>query len=101
MNTTFSPKDPSETIYYGVDFNPLLDAGETVSSATASIRVLSGTDATPSAMLSGSVVINAGVVSQLIIGGVVGCVYQFSLSAVTSGGQTFIESAPIRIIDRD
>lgn len=101
MTTTFSPKDPSEAIFYGVDFAALLDTVETISSATISIRVTKGTDATPTAMLSGGAVIDGTAVRQKIIGGVVGAVYQLGFSILTNTGQTFVEASPLQIIERD
>ena len=101
MSTTFSHKDPSEVIFYGIDFSALLNTAETISSATASMRVLQGTDATPSAMLSGSPSISGGIVKHKIIGGVVGAVYLFGLSVITNAGQTFVESGPIKVLERD
>jgi hypothetical protein len=99
--TTFSPKDPEEDIHYGIDFSYLLDEAETISSATASMRVVSGTDSAPADMLSGSPIINGGQVSHKVIGGIAGCTYLFSLHVLTSAGQGFIESAPIKVIERD
>jgi hypothetical protein len=98
---TLSPKDPAEAIYYGIDFAANLGTGETISSATASIRVTSGTDASAAAMLSGAAVIDGSIVKQKLINGVAGCTYQFGLTVVTSAGQTLVEGAPLRVIERD
>ncbi len=97
----YDPKDPSEEINYGVDFAPLLETGETVSTAAASIRVISGTDANSAAMLSGSVSVSGSIASVKIINGVVGCVYRVGFTATTSSGQKFIEGADLAVIDRD
>ena len=97
----FEHKDPSEAIFYGFDFAPLLGTGETISSATASMRVTQGIDASAAAMLSGAPSISAGIVKQKIVNGVAGAVYLFGLSIVTSAGQTFIESGPIKVLERD
>lgn len=96
-----SPKDPVEQIFYSMDFSALLAAGETITSAQAALRVTSGADPAALLMLSGSPAITGGIVSQLIIDGVGGAVYLFSLRIVTSAGQTFIESAPLKVIERD
>lgn len=101
MTTTFSPKDPAEAIFYGIDFAALLAAGETISSASVTIRVTKGTDATPSAMLSGSAVIDGTTVKHKLTGGVAGAVYQVGISIITSAGQTFVEAAPLQVIERD
>jgi len=99
--TTFSPKDPEEDIHYGIDFSSLLGEAEIINSATASMRVLFGSDPAPGDMLSGSPIINGGQVSHKVIGGIAGCTYLFSLHVLTSAGQGFIESAPIKVIERD
>jgi len=101
MTTTFSPKDPAEAIFYGIDFAALLATGETISSATVALRVTKGTDLAPAAMLSGSAVIDGSAVKQKLTGGVAGAVYQLGISIVTSNGQTFVEAAPLQIIERD
>lgn len=95
------PKDPAEAIYYGLDFARLLGDGETLSSATASIRVTSGTDAGAASMLSGSPIISGTIVKQLIINGVAGCTYRVGVLVVTSAGQTFVEAASLRVRDVD
>lgn len=100
MNT-FSPKDPAEQIFYSTDFSALLSAGETLSTATASLRVTSGTDAAPSAMLSGLPVITGSIVSQLVIGGVAGSTYLLGISVTTSTGQVFVEAAQLDVLERD
>jgi len=101
MTTAFSAKDPDEEIYYGIDFAPLLDIGETVSSATTSIRVISGTDAAPSGMLSGAPIIAGSIVNQLIVGGIAGSNYKVGISITTSIGQVFTESAELSIAEKD
>ena len=98
---TFTPKDPAEALFYGIDFSNLLGSGETITSATASMRVVSGTDAAPSAMLSGSPVVNGGIVSHKLTGGVAGVVYLLGLTIYTSAGQTIIEAAPLTVRERD
>ena len=97
----FEHKDPSEAIFYGIDFSNLLGTGETISSATASMRVTQGTDASASSMLSGAPSISAGIVKQKIVSGVAGAVYLLGLSIVTSAGQTFVESGALKVLERD
>jgi hypothetical protein len=101
MTTTFTPKDPAEAIYYGVDFASLLAVGETISSATVSNRALVLTDAGSAAMLSGSPVIAGSVVTQKIIAGLAGNTYRIGFSVVTSVGQTFVEAGDLVVAERD
>ena len=65
------------------------------------VRTTKGTDASPAAMLSGSAVIDGSTVKHKIVGGVAGAVYQIGISIITSAGQTFVESAPLQVIERD
>ena len=52
MTTTSGALDPREQDIYTLDFTPLLNAGETLTSITAvSVTVIRGTDPNPSAFL--------------------------------------------------
>jgi flagellar biosynthesis protein FliR len=83
------PKRLGETVILNPwNFISLLSVSETISSATVTATVYSGIDANPSAMISGSTTITGTVVSQKIVGGVVGVVYELLCAAVTSAGQT-------------
>lgn len=101
MSKSFSPKDPSEAIIYGIDFAALCAHQETLVSAVCTMRVLTGADSNPADMLSGNPAITGFVVKQKVVGGVLGCGYQLSITVVTSSGQTFVEGAPIHVIERN
>ena len=96
----YDPKDPVEEINYAVDFASLLQNGETVITATATIRVISGTDANAASMLSGSVTVSGSQTITKIIGGVVGCVYRVAFIATTSTSQKIKEGHDLAVIDR-
>lgn len=98
MTTTFTPKDPAEAIFYGIDFSALLEAAETVSSATVSIRATVMEDSNATALLSGNAVIEANIIKQKIVGGLPGNTYRLAVSVVTNLGQTFVEAQDIAII---
>jgi hypothetical protein len=101
MTTTFSPKDPAEVIFYGIDFSSMLADAETISSATPSIRALLKDDAGTAAMLSGSASIVGKVVTQKEQGGLAGNTYRHGIAVVTSAGQTFVEAGDIAVAERD
>jgi len=82
---SFSPKTPSAEEFFGFNFVRQLDAGETIQSAVWSITVKQGTDPNPSAMLSGTAIINGTKVSQKVIGGLDGVQYCLTCLATTSG----------------
>lgn len=85
---SFSPaKKPSERESFAFNFAQLLPAGVTIASAVWTVTVVQGTDSNPSAMVSGSPLIQGSKVSQLIIGGVDGVEYCLSCQATFSDGQ--------------
>lgn len=94
---SFSSKVPTEDEYFGFDFAARLATGETISSVTFSIAVVIGVDASAAAMLSGSPVITGAIVKQLVIDGVVDVTYRLTASAVTSAGQTLVESDEVSV----
>lgn len=73
--TQWPQKDPAEQIVATFDARPELRPGEYPISATMTVTVESGVDATPSALLSGLPQIDGGEVLQLIIGGTSGVTY--------------------------
>lgn len=80
------PKSPDEIISVTFPFLSQVPAGETISSATVTCAVYSGTDASPSSMISGSDTITGTNVIQKITGGVEGVIYYLVCEANTSGG---------------
>jgi len=85
--SNYSSKDPSEIIFYGLNFGELLSDGETITTATVACEAILGADAGASTMPSGTVGINGSVVRSLISGGVHGVTYKVSFVVNTSSGQ--------------
>jgi len=81
------PKYVGETRAVVWDFTSQLSAGETISTAPTTASVYSGTDATPSGIISGSPTINGALVSQLITAGLQGNIYELLCTATTSASQ--------------
>ena len=71
---------------------------DTLSSATVSVAVYSGTDPTPSAILSGSATVSGNLVTQKVTGGVVGTTYLLTCSAATTQSAASILTALLTII---
>lgn len=92
------PKPVGETITITFDFTSLLAASETLSTATMSIAVYSGTDSNPSAVLSGSASAGNGLVTQKVTAGVEGVIYKLKASVTTSASQTLVLSTYLAII---
>lgn len=72
------------------DFSRFLAVGETISSATTTATVYSGTDASPSSSISGSASISGGSVTQTITGGTVGVTYLLTCVGTSSLSQAMI-----------
>lgn len=94
----FAPKYPGATRTAGFNFTSDLASGETISTAVVTCTVYSGTDASPSSMISGSDTISGAVVTQLITGGVVGNVYELLCTITTSLGQTLTKPGYLAVI---
>lgn len=82
------PKRQGEVRTYQFDFLPLLAIGETISTKVATADVYSGTDAIPSAIISGAATSSSSIVSQAITAGVAGVTYLLKCTITTSTGQT-------------
>ncbi len=93
------PKAPTEEIVVSFGFAARLKVGETVTAAATTVEVVDGTDATPSAILSGSAdITSAPVVAQKIVGGVLGVSYLIQILATTSTGRKIMGARSIAIV---
>lgn len=91
MNRVELPNKLSgEVKNYTFDFTSLLASGETISTQAVTAAVYSGTDATPSAIISGAASASGSVVTQKITGGTTGVIYELTCTITTSAGQTLI-----------
>lgn len=91
------PLFQGETRRLAFDSNPALRSGETVDSQLVTIRVLSGVDANPSAMLIGSPSTIAGVTYQMIAAIEEGCLYEVKCKNTTTDGQTLIHAGILAV----
>ena len=82
------PKKPGESQTITFDFISRLAASETISTKVVTCVTWSGTDASPSSMISGAASSSGSIVSQLVIAGVAGVTYYLLCSITTSAGQT-------------
>lgn len=80
------------------DFISLLAAGETITGQTMTVSVVSGTDANPSALLSGAPSPSGTSVWQNITAGVVGVTYLVSCLVSTSAGQQKILQGNLSVV---
>ena len=94
----FDGKLSGEIVTLAFSFLSHLATGETISSAVTTATVYSGTDASPSSLISGAASISGSTVSQKVIGGTLGVTYILVCSAVTSLGQTLQISGYLVIV---
>lgn len=97
LRQEFMPKPAAATRSVVFEFLGELGAGETISTQSVAASVWSGTDASPSAMISGSASASGTQVSQMLTGGVEGVVYNLTCTITTSTGQTLTKSGYLAI----
>lgn len=94
----FPPKSTYETLDLTFSFLSDLASGETISGASSTATVYSGTDATPSSLIDGAAQVGSQSVVQTIIGGVAGVTYEISCFALTSAGQSLQISGYLTVL---
>lgn len=87
---SFSPKDPGETVFLAFDFSALMTTGLTLSTPVCTAVTRSGTDAAPSAVLSGSPTITGSKLVQRVTGGVALATYAIKAQVDASDGSRFV-----------
>jgi hypothetical protein len=92
------PKYSNEQVVVPFDFISRLGPTETISTKVVTCVVYSGTDPSPSSMISGAASHSGTIVSQLVIGGVAGVIYELHCTITTSLGQTLILSAYLAVL---
>lgn len=97
--TTFPSKIDSADIFLSFDFVSQLATGETITGATVSADLFSGTDANPSAIVSGAETVSGSIVQQLIVDGVAGVIYLLSCAVTTSLGATKTIQGYLAVVD--
>lgn len=95
---TFEGKLTGETQTYTFDFTSRLAASETLSTASVTAAVYSGTDASPSAIVNGSATISGQRVTQSLTAGTLGVTYLLSCTVTTSASQTLLLEAFLTIV---
>lgn len=87
---SFQGKLLGETVTEIFDFTSRLAAAETISTAAVTAVVYSGTDASPSSIVSGSATISGQKVTQKIAAGTLGVTYLLTCTITTSTSQTLL-----------
>lgn len=100
MRPFFLPKVATDTRNCDFDFAGEMSYGETIDTNVVTATVWSGTDASPSSLISGVPSSTGGVVTQAITGGVTGVIYELTCEVTTSLGQT-LQSIALLAIEQD
>ena len=85
----FPLKQADATVPLTFDFTSELPSGVTVSAATTTCTVWSGTDASPQSVVDGAASISGTVVTQVVTGGVNGVIYLLECKATGSDGNIY------------
>ena len=98
---SFSRKRIDEDLKLSFSFENDLASAETISTAVVTATVYSGTDASPSAIVSGSAAISGQTVTQLIINGLEGVTYLLECEITTDQSQTVHLPALLPVSDTE
>ena len=94
----FQSKLLTEVVTETFDFTSRLAAAETISTATVTAAVYSGTDASPSSIISGAAAISGQKVTQVITAGTLGVIYLLTCTITTSTSQTLLLEAFLSVV---
>lgn len=98
MSASFSYKITTENEQFTFDFSTVMSSGETISSATSVVEVVSGTDASPNSILVGTPVASGQQVAQRIYNGLDGVIYRIELTIITSLANTYSLVADLPVL---
>lgn len=98
---SFTYKITTESELFSFDFNPVLQVGEELTSATCEANVMNGTDPNPELILSGTPVCAAGKATQRVIDGVSEVTYRLIMTAETNQGNTYVCVGDLPVYDAD
>ena len=90
-NLTFPAKSVGEAYPITVSFVDVLQGAETINGASCSVLVSSGTDASPSSMLSGAITFTTTTVTQVIQGGIAGVIYILVFTVTATGSHNYVK----------
>jgi len=97
----YSRKRTGEKLKLTHDFQNNMASAEAISTATVTATVLSGEDASPNNIISGSASISGQKVTQLVISGTDGVTYLLKFKATTDQAQILEGMAELKIDDTE
>lgn len=99
MNNVVGPLEVGEIKAVQFDFSTEVATGVALTSPSVTCVVVEGTDASPSAVLSGAATISGQLVTQLVQPGVVGCKYKLNAFASDASGQRHHIAAYLKVVN--
>lgn len=95
----FPAKSVSELQPYTVNFSDRLQFGEAINGASVVVSVFTGTDASPSSMLSGVASYDAsGNITQSLTGGISGVVYNIVYICTGTGSHNYVKVGQLAVV---
>lgn len=94
----FPPKPVSSTESRSLDFVNEIPAGDSISTKSVVASVYSGTDASPSSLISGSATSSGTIVTQNLTAGTLGVMYKLTWTVVTAGGLMLVKTGFLAVI---
>lgn len=94
------PKASTESRVIIADLASAMNPGDTLVSATVTCVVWSGTDASPSSMISAAASTTTTKVTQKVIGGVNGNIYLLTFTGTTAAGATVKGTMYLAVLDQ-
>ena len=98
MSASFSYKITTENEQFTFDFSTVMSTGETISSATSNVEVMSGDDSSPNSILVGTPVASGQQVAQRIYNGLDGVIYRIEITILTSLANTYSLVADLPVL---
>ncbi len=95
MTAKIGPLDSAEVKFVRFRFADELPAGNTILSATVEVALTAGTDATPSALVSGAATVSGSDVLQKVIGRNIAASYHLRCIATDDSGQVHVVSCDL------
>jgi hypothetical protein len=91
-------KATNEVIPISVNFSDMLQFGEAITGASCTCTVFSGTDPSPSALVSGIATYTGSTVTQNITGGLAGNIYTLAFIVTASNSHNYVKVGQLSVI---
>jgi hypothetical protein len=98
ISFTLPPKGVSEVLGVVFNYSRVLSGSETLTAASVTAVLYSGTDTNPSAIISGTPMITSPQATQTVTGGLVGNIYQLTCMATSSFGYTYAQTTLLSVV---